>query len=418
MFRPARWLFALLGCVACARTQPPSPPSPDSSRPVRVLFIGNSYTYYNDLPAMLEGFVRTLAPGTRLETGSVLMGGATLESHWKQGEARALIRNGAWSHVVLQEQSLLGGLRINGVAHMNDPAERFLPYGRLFAQEAAAAGAKPVFYMTWSRKADMPAQEVLTHAYASLAREQKGVLSPVGVAWQRVRRERPELELYVEDGHHPAPAGTYLAACVLYASLFHQPCLGAPSTLIGAPWADTAFDTSRTETLVALPEDTARYLQQVGSEVGLAAELPANGAPIPPAPVLPSLPRGSPLEAGQVAGAWQGTLSLYPAELGMAPVPFQLSFDTRGAQPSGRVRIVFPQREPLEADVAPRVEGEVLSFSFQDATLLESTLQLRAVLVEGEWRGVASAVDAQGGRWFGSWSARSAPGPRLTDPGR
>ncbi|MFY0571942.1 SGNH/GDSL hydrolase family protein [Archangium lansingense] len=418
MFRPVRWFFVLLGCVTCTRTQQSSPPSSDTSRSVRVLFIGNSYTYYNDLPAMLEGFVRALAPGTRLETGSVLMGGATLESHWKGAEARALIRSGAWNYVVLQEQSLLGNLSINGVAHMNAPEERFFPYGRLFAQDVAAAGAQPVFYMTWSRKADMPAQEVLTYAYARLSREERGVLSPVGVAWQRVRRERPELELYVEDGHHPGPAGTYLAACVLYASLFHQPCLGAPSTLTGRPWMDTAFDTSRTAVMVSLPEDTARYLQQVGSEVGLAAELPESVASPPPAPVLPRLPRGIPLDVSRVAGTWEGTLAFYPAELGMAPVPFQLSLDTRGARPAGRVRILFPQQPPLEADVEPRVEGEVLSFSLPDATLLRTTLQLRAVLVEGELRGVASAEDPRGGRWFGSWSAHSAPGSQSTDSGR
>ncbi|AKJ08023.1 Hypothetical protein AA314_09649 [Archangium gephyra] len=385
---------------------------------MRVLFIGNSYTYYNNLPAMLEGFAQALAPGKRLETGSVLMGGATLESLWKQGQARTLIHDGSWNYVVLQEQSMLGGLRINGVAYMNDPAEIFFPYGRLFAQEVKTAGARPVFYMTWSRKADLPAQQVLTHAYASLAREQQGVLSPVGLAWQRVRRERPELELYVEDGRHPGPAGTYLAACVLFTSLFHQTCLGAPSSLTGAPWMDTAFDTSRTETLVALPEDTARYLQQVGSEVRLATGLPETDVAAPPAPVLPRLPRGVPLEAGQVAGEWQGTLALYPEERGMAPVPFQLSLDTRGAPLAGRGRILFPQGASLEADVAPRLEGEVLSFSFQDATLLEAPLQLRAVLVEGELRGVVSAVDAQGGRWFGSWSARSVQGPPSTPPRR
>ncbi len=166
---------------------------------------------------------------------------------------------------------------------------------------------------------------------------------------------------------------------------------------------------------MALPEDTARYLQQVGSEVGLATGLPESGAATPPTPVPPSLPRGSPLEAGQVSGAWQGTLALYPAELGMASVPFQLTLDTRGTRPTGRVRILFPQGAPLEADVVPAVEGEVLSFSLQDTTLLEATLHWRAVLVAGELRGVASAEDPQGGRWFGSWSARSAPGPRLTD---
>ncbi len=272
--------------------------------------------------------------------------------------------------------------------------------------------------MTWSRKADLPAQEVLTYAYARLSREQQGLLAPVGLAWQRVRRERPGLELYVEDGHHPGPTGTYLAACVFYASLFRQPCLGAPATLTGAPWTDTAFDTSRTETLVALEEDTARYLQQVGSEVGLATALPESGVSTPPAPVLPSLPRGAPLEAARLAGEWQGTLALYPAELGMAPVPFQLSLDTRGARPAGRIRVLFPEGAPLEADVAPRVEGEVLSFSFQDTTLLEAPVHLRAVLVEGGLRGVASAEDPQGGRWFGSWSAQPFTGSRSTDPGR
>ncbi len=378
---------------------------------MRVLFIGNSYTYFNNLPAMLDGFVRALAPGTRLETGSVLVGGATLESHWKRGEARELLRNGAWNYVVLQEQSLLGGLRINGVAHMSAPEERFFPYARLFAREAVAAGARPVFYMTWSRRADPPAQEVLTHAYARISREQRGLLSPVGMAWLRVRRERPGLELYVEDGHHPGPAGTYLAACVLFTTLFERPCLGAPSTFTGAPWTDTAFDTGRTETLVALPEDTARYLQQVGSEVGLAGGLPEGDASPPPAPVLPSLPRGTPWETGRVAGRWEGTLALYPAELGMGQVPIQLSLDTRGGRSSGRVRILLPGAAPLEADVEPRVEGEVLSFSLQDATLLETTVHFRAVLAEEGLRGVASAEDPQGGRWFGSWSARPTQAP-------
>jgi hypothetical protein len=225
---------------------------------MRVLFIGNSYTYQNNLPAMLDGFVRTLAPGTRLETGAVVVGGATLESHWEGGEARAAIQKGAWNYVVLQEQSLLGGPSIDGVAIMNAPEASFLPHARLFAQEVVAAGARPVFYMTWSRKADLEAQEVLTSAYTHISREQRGLLAPVGKAWLRVRRERPGLELYSEDGHHPGPAGTYLAACVLFTSLFDRPCLGAPRRLVGG-----------TETLVELPEDTARYLQQVGSEVGL-----------------------------------------------------------------------------------------------------------------------------------------------------
>lgn len=372
---------------------------------MRVLFIGNSYTYNNDLPAMLGGLVRALSPETRLETGAVLLGGATLESHWKRGEARELLRGEAWSHVVLQEQSLLGHLRIDGALRMNEPEERFYPYARLFARESLAVGASPVFYMTWSRKADLPAQEVLTRAYAHVAREEGGVLAPVGVAWERVRREQPELELYGEDGHHPGPVGTYLAACVLYASLFHQPCLGAPSTLDGAPWTGSAFDTTRTETLVELPEDTARYLQQVGSEVALSPALPEGPSPTAPRLTFPQLPRGAPLDASRVAGTWRGTLSLYPTELEMAPVPLWLSVESQGPRLTGRVRILFPRDAPLEEDVTPQVEGEELAFSLHDARILGATLHFRAVSTEGGLRGVAHAQDAQGGRWFGSWSA-------------
>jgi hypothetical protein len=274
---------------------------------------------------------------------------------------------------------------------MNEPEECFYPYARLFARESLAVGASPVFYMTWSRKADLPAQEVLTRAYA---------------AWERVRRERPELELYGEDGHHPGPAGTYLAACVFYASLFHQPCLGAPSTLSGAPWTGAAFDTTRTETLVELPEDTARYLQQVGSEVGLSTGLPERPSSTAPRLVFPQLPRGAPLDAAKVAGTWQGSLALYPAELGMAPVPMWLSVEPQGTRLTGQVRILFPRDAPLAGDVAPRVDGEELVFSLDDAGLLGATLHFRAVSAEGGLRGVAHAQDAQGGRWFGSWSAR------------
>ncbi len=167
---------------------------------------------------------------------------------------------------------------------------------------------------------------------------------------------------------------------------------------------DTAFDSSRSEPLVALPEATARYLQQVGSEVALSSELPASGALADSSPVPASLPRGSPWPAGKAT--WTGTLALYPVERGLGSLPIHLSLDPHGARPSGRLRIVLPRGAPLEADVEPRMEDNVVSFSLQDATLLETVVHFRAVYLAGGLRGEASAQDGQGGRWFGSWSAR------------
>ncbi|HYI00814.1 SGNH/GDSL hydrolase family protein [Hyalangium sp.] len=370
----------------------------------RVLFIGNSYTYQNSLPEMLEAFAHTLVPETPLQTESVLAGGATLQSHHTQGLAPRRIREGGWSHVVLQEQSMLGGMRIDGVAYLGDPEALFFPGARLLAAQASAVGARTLFYMTWSRKTNLAAQSYLTYVYARIANELGAGLSPVGVAWERVRRERPELELYAEDGHHPGPAGSYLSACVLFASIFHRPCTGAPSTLTGAPWTGSGFDSSRTGTLVSLPEATARYLQQVGSEVALA-ERPLPDAPTYHPP-LPSLPQGEPLQLARLAGEWSGSLAFYPSETGMTPAALQLSLEVRGAELAGSARLTFAHGSSAEASLTPLVQGEELSFSLPGPSFLESTVKFRAVLKSGALQGVAFAEDPQGGRWHGSWTVR------------
>jgi hypothetical protein len=382
----------------------------------RVLFIGNSYTYQNSLPEMLKAFTHALAPQTRLETESVLTGGATLRWHLTQGTASRRIAEGGWSYVVLQEQSLLGGMRIDGVAYLGEPEDLFIPAARQLAAQASAVGARPLFYMTWSRKANLAAQGHLTQAYARIATELGAALSPVGVAWERVRRERPELELYAEDGHHPGPAGSYLSACVFFASIFHRPCTGAPSTLTGAPWTGETFDASSTVTLVTLSEDTARYLQQVGSEVALAEKLPAVTASTPAHPPLPSLPQGEPLQPAKLAGDWRGSLALYPAEMGMTPADLRLSLQAQGTAMTGSARITFNQGGSAEASIQPALQGNELSFSIRDPSFLETTVQFRAVLKNGALQGVAFAEDAQGGRWYGSWSLAPAVSGRTQEP--
>ncbi|MBN1210191.1 MAG: SGNH/GDSL hydrolase family protein [Myxococcaceae bacterium] len=372
----------------------------------RVLFIGNSYTFQNSLPKVLEAFAQALVPEAPLQTEGVLVGGATLRSHQAHGVASQRIREGGWRYVVLQEQSMLGGLRIDGVAYLGLPEDSFFPAARQLAAQITAVGSRPLFYMTWSRKENLAAQGHLTRAYARIAAELGAALSPVGVAWERVRRERPELELYAEDGHHPGPAGTYLSACVLFASIYKRPCTGAPSTLTGTPWTGSGFDASRAVKLVSLPDDTARYLQRVGSEVALAEHPPENTDTAPAHPPLPSLPVGAPLRLEQLAGEWSGSLSLYPSDMGMAPAALRLSLEAQGTELSGRVRVLFRNGRSIEAPLTSRLEGDPLSFSFEDAALLESTVQLRAVLKDGALHGIAQAQDPQGGRWRGSWTAR------------
>jgi hypothetical protein len=311
--------------------------------------------------------------------------------------------------VVLQEQSTLGALVIDGRNFIRPPEEIFFPYARLFAREAVAAGGRPVFFMTWSREKDLPAQASLTSAYAAVAREQDAMLAPAGIAWERVRRERPDVKLYADDGAHPSPAGTYLSACVIFTTLTARSCTGAPATISGSPWKGAVFDRSRTETLVALPDDVARYLQEVGSDVARSgAPLPSAMSDIPATRALPRLPAGEPLSPDRVAGIWRGTLAFFLEEHGLSPAPIELTFTpVAGGALAGRIRVAFAQADPLDATIEPRLDREELSFSVANFGL-NATIELRAVLRDAELYGVANAVEGPRARWHGSWRARRA----------
>ena len=65
-------------------------------------------------------------------------------------------------------------------------------------------------------------QTQMAQNYINIASELDALLAPAGIAFMRCSSEYPEIELWDEDGNHPSPAGTYLAACVLYQVLYDQ----------------------------------------------------------------------------------------------------------------------------------------------------------------------------------------------------
>ena len=115
--------------------------------PVRVLFIGNSLTYYNDLPAMVAGLGQSV--GTPIEYETVAVPNFSLEDHWNQGEARRAIRRGGWTWVVLQQgPSALAASRV-----------LLIEYAKRFDREIQQAGATTAMHMVWpsrARRGDFP----------------------------------------------------------------------------------------------------------------------------------------------------------------------------------------------------------------------------------------------------------------------
>ena len=241
--------LALLGPPARAQNAP-------VPRTLKVLFIGNSYTYFNDLPQTLAKLAASATPPLTIETGRFLIGGATLQRHWREGKALELVRQGEWDYVVLQDQSMLGGVD-NEEPHVASPAA-LLEFARLFNAEIRKSRARTVFYLTWAREGHPELQARLTDAYRTAAREMSALLAPVGLAVMSARILNPAMPFYRADHSHPSPAGTYLAACVFYAVLTGRNPVGLPSAEVG--------DGIRNETplpSVLLSAEDAAFLQKV-----------------------------------------------------------------------------------------------------------------------------------------------------------
>ena len=212
----------LVGCVAAA-------PGP---APTRVLFIGNSYTYFDNLPEMVRQLAEAAGAGP-VEVRMVAPGGWRLQDHWEKGQAPSVLKAEHWDFVVLQEQSLLGNqVMVDGKPHVGSD-EVFAPFAQKWAEAITKAGARPVFYATWARLASPEDQSKLTNAYARAARKGGGILAPAGEAWKIVREDPIGPALFIQDGSHPSPLGTYLSACTLVAAIFGKNPQGLPVKIIG-----------------------------------------------------------------------------------------------------------------------------------------------------------------------------------------
>lgn len=308
-----------LALLSCGSEKPAATRSASaaSDGALRVLFLGNSYTYYYNLPRMVEEFA-TAAGGRKIETRMIAPGGASLADHLENKRTLEAIRTGRWDFVVLQEQSQLGAVYlVNGEPRVGN-AEAFFAAGRALDAEIRKAGAKTVLYHTWPRR-DAPDSDraMLDYAYTHLARELRALRAPVGPAWQEARAELRGVSLYADDGSHPSSAGSYLAAAVICATLTGASPVGGPAKISGAPVNPDsgAVATGSTAVLVDLPARFAGDLQRVAWKAleRVSAAIGPLDVAAPPPLALPQVPAGGRRPApAELTGRWLGSLRLYP----------------------------------------------------------------------------------------------------------
>ncbi|MBX7222413.1 MAG: SGNH/GDSL hydrolase family protein [Blastocatellia bacterium] len=190
------------------------------AKPLRVLFVGNSLTYSNHLPAILEAMARE-AGERPVVYRDISFPDFSLEDHWNQGDARKSIARDGWDVVIMQQ----------GPSALPESRDLLIEYVKRFAGEIRRSGAKPGLYMVWPAKARSFDFDRVSESYRLAAQEVNGLLFPAGDAWRIAWRRDPTLPLYSGDNFHPSEAGSYLAAAVMFEQLLGRPAKGLPHRL-------------------------------------------------------------------------------------------------------------------------------------------------------------------------------------------
>ena len=228
------------------------------SQTPKVLFIGNSYTYVNDLPGTINNLA--LSMDTSYIKDQNTPGGYRFMNHASNTTTYEKIFSEQWDYVILQAQSQEPSWPPSQIE------TDVFPYAKQLSDSIKKNNpcTEIIFYSTWGRKegdsgncAEWPPvctfagmNDRLSVGYFTMAQENNASIAPVGHAWKIAREDNHfnNIDLYSGDGSHPSVYGTYLTACVFYQSIFKMPVENA-------------------DFYSSINEDEALYLQSVANSV-------------------------------------------------------------------------------------------------------------------------------------------------------
>ena len=190
---------------------------------INILFLGNSFTYYNDMPTMLEQL--GIMNGYQVHVEQLTYGGYSLFQFINEVEVaskvKQLFREKHWDYVILQDQSskpLYDKLElISSIASLD----------KMIKQQ----DGKTILYSTWSYRDDSAMLQsttltyddfynVLTKGYEEAGELVHAVVAPVGTVFHKLTKEYSEIDLIIEDDFHPNIKGSFVAAYVFYSLIF------------------------------------------------------------------------------------------------------------------------------------------------------------------------------------------------------
>jgi hypothetical protein len=237
--------FALLvfACGGSGDSQPDTPaPPPPAASDISLLFMGNSHTSVNGLTTMVADMVRAVNPGKTV-TSVEAPGSMFLDERLNDAPTTTLLRSQSWSFVILQAQ------KYSSSGQFSYSTEEAKELVRISRRQRAV----PVMFPEWPRRGIDETRRIYD-LHTSIAQVEPACVAPIGQAWDLALARDPTLQLHAADGNHSAPAGAFLAALVLYATITGQSPLDLP------PLPQIPVDASLQATLRGIAAETVQMV--------------------------------------------------------------------------------------------------------------------------------------------------------------
>jgi len=205
--------------------------SVNPAHPQRILFVGDSFTYaQGGLYTHFEKLAASATPPLAVTTERAVQGGAFLKVLWELKDPVKAIDSGTFDIVVLQDD----------IPETN--VDYFRQYATMFVAEVRKNNARPILFMAWAYdRLGWISMAEIANAHRNLAKQLNVEVAPVGLAWQQAAKERPALDMYASDREHPNMFGTYLATCVVYATIYGKDPTGLAYVPSGITSDDARF---------------------------------------------------------------------------------------------------------------------------------------------------------------------------------
>ena len=254
LFRSLCGLLLALPLAAAASKPEDGQPAP-GARALRVLFVGNSYTYTYDLPTVVAAVAA--ARGVELVPGMLAEPDFAIEDHLRQREYGDRLDEG-WDWVVLQQ----------GPSSLPENQINLREHSARAADLARARGIKVALFAAWPALQNAHTWANAELSYRNAARANGLCVLPVSSAWRLAREQAPTIRLYQSDQLHPERDGTLLAALVLAQGLIEGPLAVDPpplaAVLADRDWRNAVSHTAQLDAFAraALDVEGPRCLRQ------------------------------------------------------------------------------------------------------------------------------------------------------------